>query len=295
MAIINSLKKANSKTATRKVINFGLAQLPVCLPPLPLPPWFACFPLTNTGLESSSVESSNITWRSRRAGNGSVGAPTCPPPCSVAIPVVILFVVRVVLVVIVVVATANCGGRGLGQQGGKEEGGEGERGTGLGFVKSFCALLKNWNAASRARKFFIFVDFWLRVLTNNKVAQLPFVFQFCTFLCPSSLPLFLFPFCVELKFQWVSGFLSHCRPSHSSPAPRAENIFCFSCATFMAIFPPLLLLPPFTTRDVFNNLISFVNLPDRFNLIETKLFNFDFRLFNGLHRHAALDPLKRQT
>lgn len=98
-----------------------------------------------------------------------------------------------------------------------------ERGTVLGFVKSFCALLKNWNAASRARKFFIFVDFWLRVLTNNKVAQLPFVFQFCTFLC-TPLPLPLFHFCVELKFQWVSGFLSHSHslPSHSSPAPSRE-------------------------------------------------------------------------
>lgn len=51
--------------------------------------------------------------------------------------------------------------------------------------------------------------------------------------------------------------------------------------------------PPLVIRDVFNNLISFVNLPDRFNLIETKLFNFDFRLFNGLHRYAALASLSK--
>lgn len=64
----------------------------------------------------------------------------------------------------------------------------------------------------------------------------------------------------------------------------------------MAIFtPPPFIAALFTIRDVFNNLIFFVNLPDRFNLIESKLFNFDFRLFNGLHGHAALDPLKRQT
>lgn len=63
----------------------------------------------------------------------------------------------------------------------------------------------------------------------------------------------------------------------------------------MAIFPPsFIALPPsLVIRDVFNNLISFVNLPDRFNLIETKLFNFDFRLFNGLHRYAALDSLSK--
>lgn len=54
------------------------------------------------------------------------GPPKChllPPRCAVAIPVVILFVVRVVLVVVVVVvATADCGGRGLGRQGEKRGG-----------------------------------------------------------------------------------------------------------------------------------------------------------------------------
>lgn len=168
----------------------------------------------------------------------------------------------------------------------------GGKGTVLGFVKSFCALLKNWNAASRARKLFIFVDFWLRVLTNNKVAQLPFVFQFCTFLCASPTP--TLPLLYGAQVSMSFGFpLPLWLPSQSQLTCPESRIFSVLVVRLLWQYFPLFHCSPFAIRDVFNNLISFVNLPDRFNLIETKLFNFDFRLFNGLHRYAALDFLSK--
>lgn len=124
--------------------------------------------------------------------------------------------------------------------------GETEEGKGggvvLGFVKSFCALLKNWNAASRARKFFIFVDFWLRVLTNNKVAQLPFVFQFCTFLCP-------LPLSHSSPSVWSSSF-NEFRVSSPTPtlATVTAHLSIFSVLVVRLLwqyFPPsFIALPP---------------------------------------------------
>jgi len=75
--------------------------------------------------------------------------------------------------------------------------------------KTFSAL-KNWNAASRATKFFIFVDFWLRVLTENKV-PVGFCFSISSFFfLPHSL-LRWFPFSahfwasVSLRPLWRFG------------------------------------------------------------------------------------------
>lgn len=92
----------------------------------------------------------------------------------------------------------------------------------LGLSKVFVRYWKIEMLPHVLGNFLYLLIFGLECWPTTKLPSCLLFFNFALFCVPPPPP--LFPFCMELKFQWVSGFLSHSHslPSHSSPAPSRE-------------------------------------------------------------------------